>query len=351
MLPIILFNILFLLPLFTIINIYYPIFKLLYGKSKRFSLSEIPKEHQKEIEQTLEKFATKFKVEDNQKFYKIIDELSLIENSYFYIIKDKQYCYQKIRYIFNIIELAKDSLDSLAKVNKDNKAVAYYENTKNSSIDDLLEEFQKELEAKGHKKKYLKQSINETRLKKLLVRMKKPNSRLFFNFYLTIFSFYSLEDIKVSNKDEDAFELTKDMLNFLSLGHATPSQIQKSVAIQIYYLYKDKIDRTKLLETIGELIDLCFQTKEPYTNFNNIDQEPYIKNLVDKFPIFECNNDLAFKQQTKTKKIFIYKSPYLPSFFPLFFKKYFINKIITKPLPYYQKNAFLIFFGLFSAKV
>ena len=348
-------NIFFVLPLFTIVNIYYPIFKLLYGKSKRFSTENITPEHKKEIKSCIESFANKFKIKDNeekQKFYKAIDKLSKLEPSYSYIIKDKQYCYQGIRYILHIIELAKNGIIALENTNKED-SISYYEEGKNSTIDKLLEEFTKKLEIKSKKnKQYIKASINETKLKRLLIRMKRPNTKLFFNFYLTIFTIYPLEDLKIKKKDEDAFELAESMLEFLSLGHATPGQIYKSVAIQIYYLYKNSdINRVDLLDTISDLISLSFQTEERYNNFNNIDQEPYIKNLVNKFPIFECNNDKSLKQHNKIRRIFIYKSPYLPSFFPIFIKKILVNKIIKKPFPYYHNNALLTFFGFFSAKV
>lgn len=352
---IILTNVFFVLPLFAIVNIYYPIFKLLSGKSRHFFTEKIALEHEKGIQSCIENFAKKFKIKDDeekQRFYKAINKLSKLETSYSYIVKDNQYCYFTIRYILHIIELAKDGITSLENTNKED-SISYYEEGKNSTLTKLLAEFEKELNEKSKKKKkYLKTSINETKLKRLLTRMKKPNSRLFFNFYLTIFSLYQLEDLKVKNKDEDAFELAKSMLEFLSLGYATPGQIHKSVAIQIYYLYKEKdIETSELQDIIGDLISMSFQTKTPYENFNNIDQEPYIKNLVDKFPVFSCNNDKSFKQHNKVKKIFIYKSPYLPPIFPIFLKKIIVNKIITKPIDYYRKNALLVFFGLFSAKV
>lgn len=345
---------LILIPL-AITNIFYPVFKLLSGKSKRFLVKNLTDKHEKEIENCIMNFADKFKIKDEeekQKFYNAIEKLSKLETSYSYIVKDNKYCYSLIRYVLQIIELAKSGITALENTNKED-SISYYEEGKNSTVNKLLEEFTKELEENSKKKKkYLKTSINETKLKRLLIRMKKTNTKLFFNFYLTIFTFYPLENLKVKKKDEDAFELTKSMLEFLSLGHATPGQIHKSVAIQIYYLYKEKdIGTSELKDIIGDLISMCFQTEMPYQNFNNIDQDPYIKNLIGKFPVFECNNDESLKQHNKVKKIFIYKSPYLPSIFPFFLKKLIVNKIIKKPLPYYQNNALLTFFGLFSAKV
>ncbi len=345
-------NILFVLPLFLILNLSYPVFKLLYNKFKLFSINHITPELKREMHSTIKSFSYRFQIEDKQKFYDLIEKFIKYEQSYVYDMKNEHYCYQRIRYSFRIIELAQEGIYKLSQVNKDNKTIAFYENRKNSSIDELIKEFTLELEAKGHKKKHIRQAVNETKLKRLLSRMKKPNSKLFFNFYLTVLSLYSLDDLKARTKEKnrDALELAKSMFEFLSVGHATSNQINKSVAIQLYYYYKDAINKEELQKMIGELIDLCLHTETPYMNFNNIDQEPYIKNIVDKFPIFECSNDLALKQNYKAKRFFIHKNPFLPSFLPLILKKYLINKFITKPIQYYQKNAVLTFFGFTPIK-
>lgn len=345
----------FIIPIMFIGEFFYPIIDLLFGKSKRFHIDNASDEHKQQIKVCIESFANKFEIKEDdekQKFYDAIEKLSKLDFSYSYIVKDKQYCYSIPRYVLHIIELGKDAIKALEKANQET-SISYYEEGKNSTLDKLLAEYTKRLNEKSVKKKlHLKSSINEIKIKRLLAKMKKPNTSLFFNFYLTIFSLYSLNDLKVKKKDEDAFELAKDMLEFLSLGHATAGQIRKSVAIQIYYLYKEKnIKDDDLKDIISDLISMSFQTDEPYTNFNNINQSPYIKNLIGKFPLFECNNDEALKQYNKVKRIFIYKSPYFPRFFPLFFKKYLVNKFIHKPLPYYQKNSILTFFGLFPAKI
>ncbi len=335
----------------SILNIYYPVMKLVSGKSKKFNIYNITDKEKEDINISINIFADKFNIIDEYKdeFFSIINKLSKYENYYSYINKDQHFCYSNIRYVFNIIELAKDAIKALENVDKDNKSIAYYENSKSSSIDNLINEYTKELNSNNYKKRYLKQSINEIKLKRILTRMKNKNHRLFFNFYLTIFSIYPIKYLKMPKEDQDIFNLIKDFIDFLSLGYATKKQIHKSVAIQIYYLYKNKFNNEKdLFDLIGNLIDLCFQTDKPYKNFNHIDKEPYIKNLVLKFPVFECNSFYTLKQQEKVRKIFMHKTIFaLPKFFPHFLKQYFVNKFIQKPIKFYQDNTFITFFGIF----
>ena len=167
-----------------------------------------------------------------------------------------------------------------------------------------------------------------------------------------MFTLYPIEKMrsKISKEDMDIFEFMINVFNFYSIGHATPNQIYKSVAIQIYKYYQNDFTKDELEKMIGELIDLCFQTDSPYTNFNNIDQEPYIKNLVASFPLFECNNDLSLKQYTKVKRFFLAKNLLIPRWVPKFLQRFIINRYIQKPLQYYQRHAFLTFFGFMQRK-
>lgn len=215
----------------------------------------------------------------------------------------------------------------------------------------MIEELQLKLDNQGHDKLYIKEARREIQFKRLLAKMKK-HKRLFFNFYLTVLTLFPIENMqsKIAEKDMDIFNLMIALFDFYSIGHATPNQIYKSVAIQIYKYYQNDFTKKELENMIGELIDLCFQTNSPYTNFNNIDQEPYIKNLVGYFPLFECNNDLAHEQYMKVKRYFFAKNLILPKFFPAFIRQWTVAKYIQKPLPYYQKYALLTFFGIMQKK-
>lgn len=350
-------NLFLLIPFFmivAIVNLKYPIFKLLFGKSRFFNLKTIKPAHRKSIDLSLKNFTDDFGIEAvyQQRFFNLIEKFAKAETTYIYDLIEKEYCYSRIRYIFHIIELAKYALFELNRISKKNKTIGYYEDTKNSSLDTLIKEFQDRLEAKGHEQLYLKQARREVQVNRLLAKMKKHN-RLFFNFYLTIFTLFPIENMrsKIPKEDMDIFEFILNIFNFYSIGHATPNQIYKSVAIQIYKYYQDYFSKEELELMIGDLIDLCFQTDSPYKNFNNIDQEPYIKNLIAQFPLFECNNNLTKEQTIKTKRFFIAKNLLVPRVFPHFLKHFIVDKYIQKPLPFYQKYALLTFFGIMPRKI
>lgn len=344
LLPIRLLSLLFL----VVVNFFYPIFDLLLNKFQLFNLQTIKPEHQDNIDLTLKNFSDDFgiEVENQQQFLNLICKLATVEKTYIYDIQEKEFCYFRIRYVFHIIELAKYALFELNRISKDNKTIGYYEDTKYSSINNLIKEFQAKLDARGHEQIFIKQARREIQFKRLFAKMKKHN-RLFFNFYLMMFTLYPIDNMKskISKEDMDIFEFMINVFSFYSIGHATPNQIYKSVAIQIYKYYQNDFTKDELENIISELIDLCFQTDSPYTNFNNIDQEPYIKNLVASFPLFECNNDLSLKQYTKVKRFFLAKNLLIPRWVPKFLQRFIINRYIQKPLQYYQKHAFLTFFG------
>lgn len=346
-------NITILLPFFTIINFKYPIFKFLFGKFQLFNLKKITSDHQNDIDQTIKNFADDFQIdaEHQERFFALIQKFATVEQTYVYDLLEKEYCYLRIRYIFHIIELAHDAIIALANVTKENKKVCYYENRRYSSIEELIEELQAKLDNQGHDRIYTKQARREIQLKRLLAKMKK-HKRLFFNFYLTIFTLFPPENMqsKISEKDMDIFNLMIALFDFYSVGHATQNQIYKSVTIQLYKYYQDDFTQEELEKMIGELIELCFYLDKEYTNFNQIDQEPYIKNVVAKFPLFECNNDLAKEQFIKVKRYFFAKNLILPEFFPAFMRHWIVTKYIQKPLQYYQKYAFMTFFGFMQKK-
>lgn len=340
-------------PLFVIINIKYPIFKLLYGKFQLFNLLKITAEHKENLDLTIRNFTDDFQIDEEhqERLFKLIQKFAKVEQTYVYDISEKEYCYLRIRYIFHIIELAQYALVALAQVTKDNKKVCYYENKKYSSIEELIEELQNKLDAKGHDQIHIKEARREVQIRRLLAKMKKYN-RLFFNFYLTIFTLFPIENMrsKISQKDMDIFNLMIALFDFYSVGHATPNQIYKSVAIQLYKYYQDDFTKEELEKMIGELIELCFHLDKEYTNFNQIDQEPYIKNLIGYFPLFECDNNQAKEQFVKVKRYFFAKNLILPRFFPASIRQWTVTKYIQKPLPYYQKYALLTFFGFMQKK-
>lgn len=140
------------------------------------------------------------------------------------------------------------------------------------------------------------------------------------------------------------------MFDFYRVGHATPKQIQKSVSILLFNIYKDDIKELELKDIIGKIIDYTFNTDTPYKNFNNIEQEAYIKSVVFNFPIFDSNTKLANKQNMTMKRFLLSNNEYIHELIPKFIKRFFINKYIIKPLSFYLKNDFLTFFGIMQRK-
>ena len=269
--------------------------------------------------------------------------------------------YINIQYIFHIISLAKEAIQHLEEVTAEEKKIAYYEENKKCSLDDLIELYIQKLNAKNEHKLSTSASKNEFRLKKYLVKLKKHDS-LFMNFYLMLYTIFSMEDIMTKEKDKDKedLELFKDLFQFFRIGHATKNQIYKSVAIQLYNLYKGNISKidlsssttdTKLKEEIGKLINFVFHTDKVFTNFNNIEQEAYVKNIIYNFPLFECDDKLTKKQVRRFKFYFIGRNSLVSKYIPKFIRKFFLNKMLKTPLSYYQTMVSLTLFGWKQRKI
>lgn len=336
-----------------IINFFYPIFNLLFNKYIRYSINNIKEEDKNIINKTINDFTSKLNIDTLYKddFNKLITSLSKYEKIYVKDIKTNELCYFQIRYVFRILEQAQEAILKLNEVDSDNRKVSYYENKKYSSMDNLIEEYNIYLSKKGHEKISFKSAKKEIKFKRLLARLKK-NKTLFFNFNLTIFTLYPMDKktLKIKKDEEDIFELMQSMFEFYRVGHATPKQIQKSVSIILFNIYKMHIKENELKEIIGKIIDYTFNTDAPYKNFNNIDQEAYIKNIVFNFPIFDSNTQLANKQNLTMKRYLLSGNQYIHKLIPRFIKKIIVNKYIIKPLPFYLNNSLLTFFGIMQKK-
>ncbi|MGM0609297.1 MAG: hypothetical protein ACQESP_12885 [Candidatus Muiribacteriota bacterium] len=283
-------------------------------------------------------------------YFKAIKKLISIEQYYVYNKYENYYCYYNLIYVIHLIHLAQKAISLLENVDKNNKKVAYFENTKYSSLDELISDFDEILAYKDHRKLNTKRAIKEIKLKRLITRMKKDKS-LFFNFYLTTFSLYPIKYLNISKDEKEFFDLIQNVYSFFSIGHATSGQIRKSLAIQIYSIYKPYLKKTELQNTISDLITACFEMKTYYKNFHQIDETAYIKNLVNDFPVFSNNNDLANEQIKLSKQYFIHRKIFSIPILPLRVKRFFYNKIFTKPLEYYQKQGFMTFFGFVQKKI
>ena len=332
---------------------YFSIYDILYNKFRIANINNITQEEQHNIKETYKYFAEQFEIEELYKdqFFDTLEKLSLKDISYVEDIKTQQLSHLNIRYVFYIIQNAKDAIEEINKVNKDNKKVSYYENSKYSSLDKLINEFEQSLKVLGHHQLIFSSCKRIFKVRKIIAKLRKNND-LFFSYYLTMFAIYPFNRLKIKEDEKDIFEFVSNLFEFYSIGHATEGHIHKSVAIQIYYFYKDKnlFTHKELKDFISVLIDLCFKTSKEFKNFNNIDQEPYIKTLVHKFPVFECNNDLSNKQLEVTRRFLYNKNLLLPKIFPKSTIQYLISKYIIKPISFYRYHSLLTFFGFMPRK-
>lgn len=349
-------------PIIFISSLLFPsLFKVLFQNKHYRLVEEITDNDNSDIQNTWLTFANKFKVYDEylDDFIESLEYFSQFDKNIMFDSQKNNPMYTKVHYILHIISLAKEAVEHLDKVTKDNKKVSYYEENKNASLDDLIKLYFDKLNAKNEHKISTIAAKNEIRLRKFMVKLKKHDP-LFINFYLMFYTIYPISNFNFKEDENNTLEFVQDLYEFFQLGHATKPQIYKSVAIQIYKLYEDNISKIKssskttqdeLKEQIARLINLTLHTEKDYRNFNNFDQEPYIKNIVYNFPIFECDNKLAEKQTRRFKFYFIGKNMIVPKYIPKFFRKFVLNKLIKTPLSFYRSNGITSLFGLFQKKI
>jgi hypothetical protein len=334
----------------------------IFFQNKHYKLKEeLTEDEQKTIEKSFQEMADQFHIEESYKneFFEILEYFSQFEKNVIFDADKKNPIYTGISYIRYILILAQEALEKLEQINKDNKSIAYYEQNKSASIDDLIELYKKKLAAQGEHKISTIAAKNEIQLKKHLAKLKKHDT-LFMNFYLMFYTLYPLKESDLKKEDQEYVELLQDLFEFFSTGHATREQIQKSVAIQTYDIYKvfiakknlpNKTTDTELQERIGKLIDLIFQTTKHFQNFNKNEQEAYIKNIVYNFPVFDYDTKMTEKQIRRFKFYMIGKNAFVPKYIPKFFRRWILNKIVKTPLSFYRKSLTTILFGLFQKKI
>lgn len=344
-------NLLIKLPILIIINIFFPILHKFIPKFKQYNIKNITTEQEQNMQKNINLLKNKYVIKDYEEyFHEAIESLSKKEIIYIQNIKTNELHYLKLHYVFKIIDNAKQALSYLENVTKNDKKVSYYESGKKASLDDLYREYTSQLNEQDYKRITLLIAEKEIKFKRLLVKMKKDRD-LFFNFYLTLLSLNSLDNLKVKEDEKDTFNLFKNLFEFYRVGHATPNQIYKSVAIQIYNLYKNDFEDNELKKIIAKLLTSTFNLNEDYKNFNNIEeQKPYIKNLIYQFPLFECNTKQSNKQFKEINRFLLTSNTIIPKHIPKFFRKKIINLYLQNLLKYYQIIDSLNFFG-FNLKI
>lgn len=329
----------------------YPINTHLFKKKQVKNIDELTEDEKNQLEDCYENIYEKFNVEKRHKaeFLACLNYFASLESHVIYDSKTHKLCPFNLQYIFILFEQALEGLNLLDTVSKDDKSVAYYEAS--SKMDDLVKIYKDRLNAKNEQELLLKATKNEFRLKKWIAHMRKVH-HLFFNMYLLFLTLFPPDKFKMNDKDREILPLMKNLFAFYRLGHATPKQIHKSMAIQIYKLYEmhDSVKRDQLKDKIGDLIDYVMHTDTTYKNFNDIDQEPYIKNIVNEFLVFDCHTDTSRHQMKSFKRYIVYKNTIYPWWLPRFIRTKFFNKFLDTPLLTYRRMAFITFFGFLSKK-
>lgn len=332
---------------------FYPISHKFKKKYNLYYLKTISKENKEELDNLINKYILEFNIDkynfDN--FKSAINKLIEKEDVYIENIEYKELNYLKISYVFHIINSAKVAISELKKVSKDERRIAYYERGKNSTLDNLVNEYTQMLKEQGYKKLSLLASKKEIKFKRLLAKMKRDKSS-FFNFYLLIFSLNDIDKLIEKEEDKNLIELLLNLFEFYRVGHATEQQIYKSIAIQIFDIFKNEFEEKELQEDIiSPIITSCFNLEENYKNFNNIGiQEVYIKNLIYNFPLFECDSKLQKEQKKEIFRFFISSKDLFPKFFPKFLRKKIAYYYFQNLLEFYYKMDSLNFFGFVPKK-
>lgn len=242
-----------------------------------------------------------------------------------------------------ILSQARDAIDLLNEVNVKNKKISYYENKKNASLDDFIELCLKKLSAENEHKISLPIARREVEIKLLIAWLKKKHPE-YIHFYVLLFSDVMHGSIATWYDDETIKDVMEDFLQFFGIGHATPDMIYKSTALQIFGLFKDTIEIKELKEIINKLIYYTF--KKDYKNFSGFgDKSIFLKNVVEKFPIYDINDDKKVKKQRRIRRLFVRDFQNLcpemrhPKMIPTF------DIMVNHPLDYRLLDMHLKYFG------
>lgn len=273
----------------------------------------------------------------------LLKKLSSFENEY-RLMENKTRVFEKTFLSALILSQGRNALDLVSDVNGKDKRISYYESKKNGTLDDLIFLWTKRLEGENENKVSHPQARREIEVRKLLAMMKK-NHPQHINFYLLHFAEVRNDEyFKTELEKENAYDVVSDILDFFEVGHATPDMIYKSIALQIFELFKNDIPIGELKEIIGHLLYYSF-AKE-YKNFTDFNRKgTYIKNVVGEFAIFDFDDDKTIKQKSRIGKLFIKdikgSLPFAnhPMYVPYF------DLIISDPLKYRISRLQSKYFG------
>lgn len=283
----------------------------------------------------------------------LLKKLSSFENEYC-LMENKLHVFPLTFFVTVILAQGRRALDLLNDVDTDNKRIAYYEAGKNGKLDKLIELWTKKLEGENENKLSHPQSRREIEVRRMLAVMKKRHPE-YINFFLLHF---------IEQRNDESFqkqlhegkikEVVEDILDFFEVGHATPDMIYKSIAMQIFELFRNLIQISELKEIINRLIYYSFA--KDYKNFTDFGNKGnYLKNMVGEFAIFDFDNEKELRQKHRVGKIFVknmkkahpmMNDPQFASYFdliatnPLFYR---LSRLKIKYFGFLPKNSSLYF--------
>lgn len=273
----------------------------------------------------------------------LLKKLSSSENEY-RLMGNKTRVFEKTFLSALILSQGRNALDLLSDVNGKNKRISYYESKKNGTLDDLIELWTKRLEGENEHKVSHPQARREIEVRKLLAMMKK-NHPQHINFYLLHFAEVRNDEFFQSElKKAKVHDVISDILDFFEVGHATPDMIYKSIALQIFELFKNDIPLGELKEIISHLLHYSFGKE--YKNFTDFNRKgTYIKNVIGEFAVFDFDDEKIIKQKSRIGKLFIKDIKGSLSFanHPMFVP--YFDLIISDPLKYRISRLQSKYFG------
>lgn len=273
----------------------------------------------------------------------LLKKLSSCEAEY-RLMPDKLRVYPRTFFTAVILWQGRKALDLLSEVNKENKKIAYYESKKNASLDDLIDLWTKRLDGENENKLSHPQSRREIEVRRMLAKMKKKHPE-HINFYLLLYSDvrhdeYFQTDLKKDRLDE----VINDILDFFEVGHATPDMIYKSIALQIFELFKDIAPLKDLKEIIAGLIEKSFDKE--YKNFLGFGKKTvYLKNVVGDFGVFDLDDAKNQRYRNRISKIFMKNMMASSPFLKHSMYQNFFNMMRSNPLYFRLSRLYIKYFG------